>query len=72
MANQGARFFREVDLGGIDGLMNVNMGSVTWVTRAVLPGMLMEKKGAIVNVDSGSGDALPSYPLFTIYASTKA
>ncbi|KAJ8438573.1 hypothetical protein Cgig2_024662 [Carnegiea gigantea] len=30
------------------------MGSVTWVTRAVLPGMLMEKKAAIVNVDSGS------------------
>jgi len=72
LSAKGARFFHEVDLESMDSLMNVNMGSVSWVTRAVLPGMLKKKKGAIVNIGSGSSVAVPSYPLFTVYAATKA
>ncbi|CAA6668240.1 unnamed protein product [Spirodela intermedia] len=34
--------------------------------------MLKKKKGAIVNVGSGSSVIAPSYPMFTVYAGTKA
>lgn len=72
LAAKSARFFDEVDLESMKSLVNVNMGSVIWVTKAVLPGMLKREKGAIVNIGSGSSVAVPSYPLFTIYAATKA
>lgn len=72
LSAKGARFFHEVDLESLDSLMNVNMGGVTWVTKAVLPGMLKKRKGAIVNIGSGASVAVPSYPLFTVYAATKA
>ncbi|KAL2991273.1 hypothetical protein AAZX31_11G250500 [Glycine max] len=34
--------------------------------------MIKKKKGAIVNIGSGSTVVLPSYPLVTLYAATKA
>lgn len=67
-----ARFFHEVDVEMTENLIRVNIEGITWVTRAVLPGMLKKKKGAIVNVGSGSTVAVSSYPLYTIYAATKA
>jgi len=50
-------------------LMNVNLESVVWMTRAVLPQMLARKKGAIVNMSSAS--ARFASPLLAAYASTK-
>ncbi|CAD6336858.1 unnamed protein product [Miscanthus lutarioriparius] len=41
------------------------------VTAAVLPRMLARRRGAIVNVGSGSTVAVPSFPLYTVYSSTK-
>ncbi|KAI5572914.1 hypothetical protein BDE02_10G044800 [Populus trichocarpa] len=67
-----ARFFHEVDWKMTESLIKVNSEAATWVTRAVLPAMLKKKKGAIVNMGSGSVAVLPSFPLFAIYASTKA
>ncbi|GAV59813.1 adh_short domain-containing protein [Cephalotus follicularis] len=64
-------FFNEVDLELMDSIMKVNIDGATWVTKSVLPVMLKKKKGAIVNIGSGSG-ALSSYPLYSIYAATKA
>ncbi|KMT07626.1 hypothetical protein BVRB_6g147520 [Beta vulgaris subsp. vulgaris] len=72
LSSKGARFFHEVGIEGMSNLVNVNIESVNWVTRAVLPGMLKRRKGAIVNIGSGSAHAVPSYPLFSIYAATKA
>ncbi|KAL5171168.1 Very-long-chain 3-oxoacyl-CoA reductase 1 [Glycine soja] len=40
--------------------------------KAVPPSMIKKKKGAIVNIGSGSTVVLPSYPLVTLYAATKA
>jgi len=50
-------------------LLTININSVVWMTRAVLPQMLDRKRGAIVNLSSAS--AKPPSPLLTVYAATK-
>ncbi|KAA8533249.1 hypothetical protein F0562_033218 [Nyssa sinensis] len=72
LANPYARFFHEADLEMTKSILRVNIEGTTWVTLAVLPGMLKKKRGAIVNIGSGSCVAVPSWPLYTIYAATKA
>ncbi|KAK7387555.1 hypothetical protein VNO78_28442 [Psophocarpus tetragonolobus] len=67
-----ARFFHEVDSELMDGIIKVNLEGPTWITKAVLPTMINKKKGAILNIGSGSTVVLPSYPLVTLYAATKA
>ncbi|KAL3501074.1 hypothetical protein ACH5RR_035523 [Cinchona calisaya] len=67
-----ARYFHEVDVEMADNLIRVNIDGINRVTGAVLQGMLEKKKGAIVNIGSGSTVAVSSYPLYTIYAATKA
>jgi short-subunit dehydrogenase len=37
-----------------------------------LPSMLKHKCGAIINVGSGAATVLPSDPLYSLYAATKA
>jgi 17beta-estradiol 17-dehydrogenase / very-long-chain 3-oxoacyl-CoA reductase len=53
-------------------IVRVNIESTTRITKAVLGGMLERKKGTIVNIGSGAAVVVPSHPLFTIYAATKA
>ncbi|KAI8526952.1 hypothetical protein RHMOL_Rhmol12G0038800 [Rhododendron molle] len=72
LTHPNPRFLHEVDLEMAESIVGVNVVGTTWVTKAVLPGMLKRKKGAIVNIGSGSSVAVSSYPLFTIYAATKA
>ncbi|OMO81515.1 Short-chain dehydrogenase/reductase SDR [Corchorus olitorius] len=67
-----AMFFDEVDEKVWMEIVKVNLEGTTWVTRAVLPGMLRRKRGAIVNIGSGASVVVPSHPLYTIYAATKA
>lgn len=50
-------------------LITVNIGSVTALTRLVLPAMAARGAGALVNISSGS--ELQPLPLMTIYAATK-
>ncbi|PON91414.1 Short-chain dehydrogenase/reductase [Trema orientale] len=66
------RFFHDVDLELMESILKVNMEAATWMVLSVLPGMLKKKKGAIVNIGSASTTIVPSYPLFTVYAATKA
>uniref|UniRef100_A0A5B7CCQ6 Uncharacterized protein n=1 Tax=Davidia involucrata TaxID=16924 RepID=A0A5B7CCQ6_DAVIN len=68
---EAARFFHEVDEGVWMNVVRVNVVGTTWVTRAVLPGMLKREKGAIVNIGSGAAIVVPSHPLYAIYAATK-
>lgn len=72
MAYSGSMFFHEVDLDLMESLVKVNMDAATWVTRGVLPCMLKKKRGAIVNIGSGSSMAVSSFPLSTVYAASKA
>ncbi|KAB1201202.1 Very-long-chain 3-oxoacyl-CoA reductase 1 [Morella rubra] len=67
-----ARFFHEVDEKVWMNIVQVNLEGTTRVTKAVLPGMIERKRGAIVNIGSGAAIVMPSHPLFTIYAATKA
>ena len=67
-----ARYFHEVEEKIWMNIVRVNLEGTTRVTRAVLPGMLQRKRGAIVNIGSGASIVVPSHPLYTIYAATKA
>ncbi|PIO29394.1 hypothetical protein AB205_0218470, partial [Aquarana catesbeiana] len=50
-------------------IINVNIGAAVMMVHIVLPGMVQRKRGAIINVSSGSC-CRPS-PLMNIYASSK-
>ena len=63
------QYFDELTEGEIQSLLTINIESVVWMTRAVLPQMLQRKKGAVVNMSSAS--ARPPNPLLTVYSSTK-
>ncbi|XP_042065737.1 very-long-chain 3-oxoacyl-CoA reductase 1-like [Salvia splendens] len=67
-----ARFFHEVDEKLLNDLIRVNVVGTTKVTQAVLPGMVERKRGAIVNIGSGAAIVIPSDPLYSVYAATKA
>jgi 17beta-estradiol 17-dehydrogenase / very-long-chain 3-oxoacyl-CoA reductase len=67
-----AMFFDEVKEETWMKIVRVNIESTTRMTKAVLGGMMERKKGTIVNIGSGAAVVVPSHPLFTIYAATKA
>jgi len=67
-----ARYFHEVDEALLRNLMRLNVEAVTRVTHAVLPGMVERGRGAVVNIGSGGASIMPSCPLHTVYAATKA
>ncbi|XP_016966329.1 hydroxysteroid dehydrogenase-like protein 1 [Drosophila biarmipes] len=50
-------------------LLTVNMGSVTMLTRKLLPNMIGRRRGAIVNL--GSSSELQPLPNLTVYAASK-
>jgi short-subunit dehydrogenase len=54
----------------IDQMMLVNMVALTRLTRGLLPAMIAQKRGAVLNVSS-SASFLP-IPNFAVYAATKA
>ncbi|KAE8719593.1 Detected protein of confused Function [Hibiscus syriacus] len=72
LAYEGARFFHEVESEVVESIIKVNVEAATMITKAVVPIMARKKKGAIVNIGSGSYGGFCSYPLYTIYAASKA
>ncbi|WVZ81444.1 hypothetical protein U9M48_028819 [Paspalum notatum var. saurae] len=67
----GAVYLHEDDIERFVRMIRVNLWGLTEVTAAVLSTMLARGSGAIVNVGSGSTLAVPSFPLYTVYSSTK-
>lgn len=53
-------------------ILKVNVEGFTAVTSVVLPAMQFRKRGAVVNIGSGSSTVIPSHPLFSVYAASKA
>jgi 17beta-estradiol 17-dehydrogenase / very-long-chain 3-oxoacyl-CoA reductase len=71
VAKPGAVYFHEADVESFVRMVRVNLWALTEVTAAVLPRMVERGRGAVVNVGSGSTVAVPSFPLYTVYTSTK-
>jgi 17beta-estradiol 17-dehydrogenase / very-long-chain 3-oxoacyl-CoA reductase len=67
-----AEYFDAVSQEDINSLIQVNVVATTRMCSIVVPGMKARKRGAIVNVGSGSATFLPSYPLYGVYGATKA
>ena len=67
----GALFLHEADVESLVRIIRVNVLALTQVTAAVLPVMVRQGRGTIVNISSGSAVALPSFPLYSVYAATK-
>jgi len=64
------RYFHELTDEEVTDLLMLNIDSTVWMTRIVLPGMIQRKKGAIVNLSSGS--ALYTLPLLAQYSGAKS
>ncbi|KAL6547491.1 hypothetical protein OROMI_023212 [Orobanche minor] len=67
-----AMYFHEVDERTWMNLVKVNVEGTSYVTKAVVHGMVARGRGAIVNIGSGASVVVPSHPLYAIYAATKA
>ena len=63
-------YFDELTDENVDQLLEMNIDSTVYMTRMVLPGMLARKKGAIVNLSSGS--AFYTLPLLAEYSGAKS
>ncbi|KAI3426744.1 Methyltransf_11 domain-containing protein [Psidium guajava] len=48
------RYFHEVGRELMESMLRVNLNAVVWVTKGVIDGMLKKKRGAILNIGSGS------------------
>lgn len=65
-----ARYFHEISDDSVEELITLNVESTTWMTRAVLPKMIKQKRGAIVNISSAAG--LTTSPLLAGYGAAKS
>lgn len=63
-------YLHELSNEEVQQLMTMNIDSTVWMTRAVLDGMLERKRGAIVNISSGS--AMYTLPLLAEYSAAKS
>lgn len=63
-------YFHELSDSEVSNLIEMNVNSTTWMTRFVLPSMVQRKKGAIVNISSGS--AMFTLPLLAEYSAAKS
>lgn len=63
-------FFHELTNDEVASLMEMNINSATWMTKFVIGGMVERKRGAIVNISSGS--AMCTSPLLAEYSGAKS
>ena len=72
----GYRPFVELDPKVADALVSIHIRAVVQVTRAVLPGMVERKRGAVINVSSllafSGASTEPFFPKRAVYAGAKA
>src|SRR5439155_324758 len=62
--------FADADVSSQLNMIALNIGALTALTRAILPGMLSQKKGYILNVASLS--AHQPLPYMSVYSATKS
>jgi len=64
------QYFHEITDAEVTALIEMNVNSTTWMTRLVVDGMVERKRGAIVNISSGS--AMYTMPLLAEYSAAKS
>eukprot|EP00549_Striatella_unipunctata_P023373 CAMPEP_0118710576 /NCGR_PEP_ID=MMETSP0800-20121206/23471_1 /TAXON_ID=210618 ORGANISM="Striatella unipunctata, Strain CCMP2910" /NCGR_SAMPLE_ID=MMETSP0800 /ASSEMBLY_ACC=CAM_ASM_000638 /LENGTH=320 /DNA_ID=CAMNT_0006614799 /DNA_START=15 /DNA_END=977 /DNA_ORIENTATION=+ len=64
------RYFDELTDQEVGNLIMMNVESTTWMTKMIIGGMLERKRGAIVNLSSGS--AMYTLPLLAEYSAAKS
>ncbi|MEW6367246.1 MAG: SDR family oxidoreductase [Acidobacteriota bacterium] len=62
--------FAEADVDQLLGMLHVNMTSLTYLTRLILPQMIARGTGSVLNV--GSTGSFGPCPLMAVYCATKA
>uniref|UniRef100_A0A0E0MF43 B-keto acyl reductase n=1 Tax=Oryza punctata TaxID=4537 RepID=A0A0E0MF43_ORYPU len=67
-----AAYFHEVPDAVWEAVLRVNVVAATRIARAVVPAMAAKGRGAVINVGSGSSVVVPAFPLYAVYAATKA
>lgn len=65
----GYDFFQDGDPADWERMIDTNIKGLLWVTRAILPAMIANGRGHIVNIGSTAGHL--SYPRGNVYAATK-
>ncbi|KAJ4795058.1 Very-long-chain 3-oxoacyl-CoA reductase [Rhynchospora pubera] len=69
----GAMYFHEADAAVWDPVIRVNVEATAWVTSVVVQKMAERgKRGAVVNIGSGSSVVVPAFPFYAVYAASKA
>ncbi|KAL7553477.1 hypothetical protein ACHAWF_016752 [Thalassiosira exigua] len=63
------RFFHELPAEEVQAMIEMNVNSTVWMTKMVIDGMVERKRGAIVNLSSGSADH--TMPLLAEYGAAK-
>jgi 17beta-estradiol 17-dehydrogenase / very-long-chain 3-oxoacyl-CoA reductase len=63
------QWFHELSDAEVAQLLSINVDSATWMTRAVLPGMLRRKRGAVLNMSSAAAQS--PLPLLAQYSAAK-
>jgi 17beta-estradiol 17-dehydrogenase / very-long-chain 3-oxoacyl-CoA reductase len=63
-------YFHELTEAEVADLMEMNINSTTWMTQFVIGGMVERKRGAIINLSSGS--AMYTLPLLAEYSGAKS
>ncbi|CAI7812705.1 unnamed protein product [Closterium sp. NIES-53] len=72
MSYPHAQYLHEVEDKLISDLININIEPIVRLSKIVIPNMIKRKRGAIVNIGSGVATVIPSDPLYSVYAGTKA
>ena len=62
--------FLDADAGEVDGMVGLNVATLTGLTRRLVPGMVERGRGGVLNVASTA--AFTPAPQFAVYAATKA
>jgi len=65
-------FFDELSDDRVQKLIDLNVVATTWMTKAVLPGMLERKRGVILSISSAAGVVTAGSPMLAMYSGTKA
>ncbi|MFZ9976513.1 MAG: SDR family NAD(P)-dependent oxidoreductase [Candidatus Kapaibacteriota bacterium] len=68
--SRGLSKIQDGDINQWEEMIDTNVKGLLYVSRAILPGMIVRKKGSIVNIASIAGRE--TYPLGNVYCATKS